>query len=132
MRGRPPATIWLSVLLLIAVIAVLTWQAIDAFQRVPLTTDGPDTLAKAGLLMGMTLGAIWLFEGVPALLLLSGARLWRTIVTVAALPGLVGLAFKWQPGPWGMFLLGLKATQIFAILLLYVGPSRTFFRRRAP
>lgn len=132
MRKRPPATVWLSLSLLIAVIAILTWKAIDTFEEAPLAADSPGSLAKAGLVMGATLGAIWLFEGLPALLLLTGARLWRSVVTIAAVPGLFALISEWHLGRWGVLLVSLKAIQMFAILLLYVEPGRSFFRRNAP
>lgn len=132
MRKRPPATVWVSVILLIGVIAVLTWQAMDVFQTAPLAASDPGALVKAGLILGATLGAVWLLEGVPALLLLTGARLWRTVVTIAAVPGLFSLIFHWQPNGWGPLLVSLKAIQLFAILLLYVAPGRGFFQRRVP
>ena len=128
MRKRPPATVWLSFALLIGVIAVATWQAIQIFESLPLTVDDPDAVGKAGLAMALTLGALWLFEGVPAILMLFGVNLWRMVVTIAAVPGLLALIFYHQPGGWGPLLLTLKLVQLCAVALLYVGPSRAFFR----
>lgn len=127
MGKRPPSTVWLSITLLIAVIGVLTWQAIDVFGSQSIASDNPDAVTKRGLAMGTFLVAIWLLEGVPALLLISGARVWRIVVTIAAAPGLLAL-FARPVADWGPLLLSLKAVQLFAIILLYVGPSRAFFR----
>lgn len=129
MGKQRPMIVWVSVTLLIGVIAVLTWQAIFVYGSTPTTTHDPDALMKASLAMGSTLAAIWLFDGLPAVLALSGSRLCRLIVTIAAVPGLLALVFYHQPGGWGPLLISLKVIQLFAIALLYVGPSRAFFGR---
>jgi hypothetical protein len=127
MSRRPPFTVWLSFAVMIATMATATWQAIDSFQKVPISVDDPAAVQNAGLLMGATLFGVWLIVALPTIGTLYGVRFCRLILTVFAVIGVLVMIVYHPAGGWQIANYVLKAVQVFGIALLYVGPSRVFF-----
>jgi hypothetical protein len=129
MRERPPITVWLSSALWMAAVVITSWHVIQGFDAVAFQVDNPNALRNSALEMGFRSAAVWLLVGLPSLGILYGVRFCRILLTIYAVLDVIGPLVHPSPESRHLLTVIIVAAQLLSLALLFVGPSRAFFRR---